>query len=80
MLIHLNLQVIMLLEQNWENTHLRINTDVKLVKYWHRLEYLSGDSILKEAYTLCKRNSHSWFSNIIKCLYKNGLNYISEKP
>ena len=43
---------------------LRINTDVKLVKYWHRLENLSGDSGLKEAY-LCKSNRHSWYSNII---------------
>ena len=59
---------------------LRINTDVKLVKYWHRLENLSGDSILKEAYNLCKSNSHSWYSNIINCLDKNGLNYISENP
>ena len=53
---------------------LRINTDVKLVKYWHRLENLSEDSIPKEAYNLCKSNSHSWYSNIINCLDKNGLN------
>ena len=46
---------------------LRINTDVKLVKYWHRLENLSGDSILKEANNLCKSKSHSWYSNIINC-------------
>ena len=59
---------------------LRSNTAVKLVKYWHRLENLSGGSILKEAYNLCKGNSHSWYSNIVNCLDKNGLNYIRENP
>ena len=59
---------------------LRINTDMKLVKYWYRLENLSGDSILKEAYNLCKSNSPSWYSNVINFWDKNGLNYISENP
>ena len=59
---------------------LRINTDVKLIKYWHRLYNLSEDSILYEAYNLCRSNSHSWCSNIINCLDKNSLNYISENP
>ena len=33
---------------------LQINTDVKLVKCWHRLENLSEDSILKEANNISK--------------------------
>ena len=53
---------------------------MKLVKYWHRLENLFQDSILKEAYYQCKSNSHSWYSNITNCLDKNCLNFISENP
>ena len=41
---------------------------------------MSEDLILKEAYNLCKSKSHSWYSNIINCLDKNGLNYIRENP
>ena len=47
---------------------------VKHVKYWHRLEHLSGYSILKEAYNLCKSNNHG--KNIKIAWIKKVLDYI----
>ena len=36
---------------------LHIQTDIKLIKYWHRLENLTDNSILMEAYMLCQKIS-----------------------
>ena len=46
-----------------------------MIKYWYRLENLKGDSILKEAYNLCKTNDHNWYINICNVIKKNGLGY-----
>ena len=53
----------------------KILTDLKLIKYWHRLENLKEDSILKESYNLCKTNDHNWYINICNFMKKNGLGY-----
>ena len=38
---------------------LSIVTSTKLIKYWHRLENLNDNSLLKEAFDQCKDNNHS---------------------
>ena len=59
---------------------LHIYSDTKLVRYWHRLELMENDSILKEAYNLSKLNNHDWYTNIINSLKSNGLMYICCNP
>ena len=60
---------------------MKIFTDVKLVKYWHRLHTnINDDSILNECFVLCKNNSHSWYTNIVNMLNRSGLGYITKNP
>ena len=59
---------------------LNIFTDTKLIKYWHRLENLEEDSLLKQCYNVCKTNQHSWYIDVINSLNRNGLNYIVNNP
>ena len=59
---------------------LHIYTDVKLIKYWHRLENMTDGSILKDAFNMCKDHNHSWYSDIKNCLDKYGLSYIGIQP
>ena len=58
---------------------LNICTQIKLIKYWHRLENLEQDSFLKDAFDTCKINNHVWYVNILNCLKQNGLSYVINK-
>ena len=57
---------------------LSLFTDLKLVKYWHRLENLEDNSILKECVKLSKLNNHSMYVDIYNMFKRNGLAYFCE--
>ena len=61
---------------------LSLSTDLKTVKYWHRLENMtmSNDSysILYQAFIVCKNEKHDWYNDITSILGKNGLSYIKD--
>ena len=59
-----------------------IESDTKLIKYWHPLETLdsSNVSILKEAFNVCKQNNHERYTNIINSLKSNVFLYICCNP
>ena len=44
------------------------------------MECLCDDSILYNAYEVCKQNDHDWYCNVINCLNKNGRSSISNNP
>jgi len=59
---------------------LSILTDLKLVKYWHRLENLDDNSILSQCFNICKMNEHSIYNDICDLFNRNGLGYITQSP
>ena len=74
------MQVIMQSEPNWEKCPITLFSDVKLIKYWHRLEITSEGTLLKEALNVCKTGNHDWITYISNCLKGNGLTYIYIDP
>ena len=62
------------------NIQSHLFSDVKLIKYWHRLECMSEGTVLKEAFNVCKTGNHDWIANISNCLKANGLSYIYTNP
>ena len=59
---------------------LTIYNDLKVVKYWHRLEHIDHFEILKECFHTCKKNNHTWYRNIYDFLSCNGTKYIVDNP
>ena len=59
---------------------IQINTDIKLLKYWYRLENNTENEILSEAYNLCKHFNHAWYSNIANFLSKSGIAHLIKAP
>jgi len=60
----------------------QINRDIKLLKYWHRLENMesSDNELLVEAYKVCKKYNHNWYTNIANFLNRNGLGHLFGTP
>jgi len=57
-----------------------VQTDVKLIKYWHRLECVDDNKLLHEAFQTCELNNYSWYQDILSCIKINGLFYIAQNP
>ena len=57
-----------------------IDTEIQLIKYWHRFMNLPEDSLLREAYNVVLFRDHDWIGHVKNILNYNGFGHIWLNP